>query len=71
MRMRPLQNGNRVNSLGQCVQSGKSIHAEEFPEEFDLKSYVAMLKARPAFAKTSAHAAAGIPAFIAYMQAAM
>jgi glutathione S-transferase len=50
---------------------GKKIYGEELLGEFDLKSYLAMLNTRPAFAKTSADAAAGMPAFIAYMQAAM
>lgn len=50
---------------------GKKIFGEELLGEFDLKSYVAMLNARPAFAKTAADAAAGMPAFVAYMQAAM
>jgi glutathione S-transferase len=50
---------------------GKKIYGEELLGEWDLKSYVAMLNARPAFAKTSADAAAGMPAFVATMQAAM
>ena len=50
---------------------GKKIYGEELLGEFDLKAYVAMLTARPAFAKTAADAAAGMPAFIAYMQAAL
>ena len=50
---------------------GKKIYGEELLGEFDLKSYVAMLNARPAFAKTAADAAAGMPAFTSYMQAAM
>jgi hypothetical protein len=50
---------------------GKKIYGEELLGEFDLKSYLAMLNARPAFAKTAADAAAGMPAFNAYMQAAM
>ena len=50
---------------------GKKIYGEELLGEFDLKSYMTMLSARPAFAKTSADAAAGMPAFNAYMQAAM
>jgi glutathione S-transferase len=50
---------------------GKKIYGEELLGGFDLKSYMAMLNARPAFAKTAADAATGMPAFIAYMQAAM
>lgn len=50
---------------------GKKIYGEELLGEFDLKSYVVMLNARPAFAKTSADAAVGMPAFNAYMHAAM
>lgn len=50
---------------------GKKIYGEELLGEFDLKSYVALLNARPAFAKTAADAAAGMPAFVAYMQVAM
>jgi glutathione S-transferase len=50
---------------------GKKIYGEELLREFDLKSYIAMLNDRPAFAKTSADATAGMPAFTAYMQAAM
>lgn len=49
---------------------GKKIYGEELLGEFDLKSYLAMLNARPAFAKTAADATAGMPAFMAYMQAA-
>lgn len=50
---------------------GKRIFGEELLGEFDLKSYLARLNERPAFAKTAADAAAGMPAFVAYMQAAM
>jgi glutathione S-transferase len=49
---------------------GKRIYNEDLLGEFDLKAYMAMLNARPAFAKTAADAAAGMPAFMAYVQAA-
>ena len=49
---------------------GKRIYGEELFGDFDLKNYLAMLTARPAFAKTAADAAAGIADFMAYVQVA-
>jgi len=49
---------------------GKKIWGEELFGDFDLKGYMAMLNARPAFAKTAADAAAAMPAFMAYVKAA-
>ncbi len=48
---------------------GKRIYGEELLGDFDLKGYMALLNARPAFAKTAADAAANMPAFMAYVQA--
>ena len=48
---------------------GKRIYGEELLGDFDLKGYLALLNARPAFAKTAADAAANMPAFLAYIQA--
>ncbi len=49
---------------------GKKIFGEELLGDFDLKAYMAMLNHRPAFARTAADAAAGMAAFMAYIQAA-
>ena len=49
---------------------GKKIFGEELLGDFDQKAYMAMLNQRPAFARTAAEAAAGMPAFMAYIQAA-
>ena len=48
---------------------GKRIYGEDLLGDFDLKGYMALLNARPAFAKTAADAAANMPAFMAYVQA--
>jgi glutathione S-transferase len=48
----------------------KRIYGEDLLGDLDLKGYMAMLNTRPAFAKTAADAAAGMAAFMAYVQAA-
>ena len=47
----------------------KRIYGEDLLGDFDLKGYMALLNERPAFAKTTADAAANMPAFMAYIQA--
>ena len=49
---------------------GKRIYGEDLLGGIDLKAYLALLNQRPAFAKTAADAAAGMPAFLAYVKAA-
>ena len=49
---------------------GKRIYGEDLLDGIDLKAYLAHLNQRPAFAKTAADAAAGMPAFLAYVKAA-
>ena len=48
---------------------GKRTYGEDLLGDFDLKGYVALLNNRPAFAKTAADAAAGMPAFLNYVKA--
>ena len=50
---------------------GRKIYGEELLGDFDLKSYLAMLSERPAFARTAAEAAAGMGAFQEYVQKAV
>ncbi len=49
---------------------GKKVFGEDLLGDFDLKAYMALLNQRAAFARTAADAAAGMPAFMAYIQAA-
>lgn len=48
---------------------GKRIYGEDLLGDFDLKGYMDRLNTRPAFAQTTADAAANMPAFMAYIQA--
>ncbi len=47
----------------------KRIYGEDLLGEVDLKGYMALLNARPAFSKTAADAQAGMPAFMEYVKA--